>query len=161
MISMMIGVIGSGNCAPKVGKLAEEVGRGIAKAGGTLVCGGLGGVMEYACKGAKRAGGTTIGILPGMSKEDANDFVDIPIVTGISIARNLIIINSADVLIAISGGYGTLSEIAFALNLHKPVVALQTWALESAGKVDDELFFRVDSAKAAIELAVRLAEMNY
>ena len=96
-----------------------------------------------------------------MDKTDANKYVDIPIVTGISIARNLIITHTADVLIAISGGYGTLSEIAFALNLQKPVVALQTWALELAGKVDDELFFRVDDVKTAVDLAIKLVTLNY
>ncbi len=158
---MIIGVIGSSNCSPQVGKTAEEVGKGIAEAGAILVCGGLGGVMEHACKGAKSAGGITLAILPGMDKTDANKYVDIPIVTGISIARNLIITHTADVLIAISGGYGTLSEIAFALNLQKPVVALQTWALELAGKVDDELFFRVDDVKTAVDLAIKLVTLNY
>ncbi len=158
---MIIGVIGASNCTAGIGKQAEELGRGIASAGALLVCGGLGGVMEYACKGAKSAGGTTIGIIPSMDRNDANPYVDIPIVTGLSIARNIIIIHTADVLIAISGGYGTLSEIAFALNLQKPVVALQTWALEQAGKVDDELFFRVDDVKTALDLAIKLAKINY
>ena len=153
---MIIGVIGGGNCTEDIGRIAEDVGKGIAEAGAMLICGGLGGVMEYACKGSKSVGGTTIGIIPSDDRSDANDFVDIPIVTGMSIARNVIIINSADVIIAIDGGYGTLSEIAFALNLRKPVVALHTWALELAGKVDDELFFRVDNAKNAVELALKL-----
>jgi uncharacterized protein (TIGR00725 family) len=117
--------------------------------------------MEHACRGAKEAEGTTIGILPSSDKNDANKYVDIPIATGISIARNILIINTADVLIAIDGSYGTLSEIAFALNLKKPVIALQTWLLESAGKVDDELFFRVQTAKEAIDLAFRLIRSNY
>ena len=157
---MIIGVIGTANHIESMNQLAEEVGRRIAEAGGLLVCGGLGGVMEYACKGAKSAGGTTIGILPGTEKNDANEYVDIPIVTGLSIARNIIIIHTADVLIAVSGGYGTLSEIAFALNLKKPVVALHTWALDEAGKVDDELFFRVDDAQSAVDLALKLAKIN-
>ena len=155
---MIIGVIGGSTCSPELGAVAEEIGKGIADAGAILVCGGLGGVMEFACKGAKLAGGTTLGILPGMDRTDANEYVDIPIPTGLSIARNVIIVHTADVLIAIDGGYGTLSELAFALNVGKPVVALQTWRLESAGKVDDELFFRVDDQKTAVELACRLAE---
>lgn len=159
---MIIGVIGTCNCSPEICKMAEEVGRGIAKAGAILVCGGLGGVMEYACKGAKSEGGTTLGILPTMDKSDANDYVDIPIVTGLSIARNLIIVHTADALIAVSGGYGTLSEIAFALNVKKPVIALQTWVLEEAGKVDDELFLRVHDPITAVELAIKMGELkNY
>jgi len=157
---MIIGVIGTSNCTSEIGNLAEEIGRGIAKAGATLVCGGLGGVMEYACKGAKSEGGTTLGILPGMDKNDANDYVDIPIVTGLSIARNLIIVHTADALIAVSGGYGTLSEIAFALNVGKPVIALHTWVLEDAGKVDDELFLRVEDPKTAVELAIKMGELK-
>ena len=155
-LTMIIGVIGGNNCSTTVGKLAEEIGCGIATAGAILICGGLGGVMKYACKGAKSKGGTTIGILPGSDKDDANEYVDIPIVTNLSIARNVIIVYTADVLIAVDGGYGTLSEIAFALNLQKPVIALQTWALEYAGKVDDELFFRVDEPKSAVKLALKL-----
>jgi uncharacterized protein (TIGR00725 family) len=157
---MIIGVIGAGSSVYGIDKLAEEVGTRIANEGAILVCGGLSGVMELACKGAKAAGGTTIGILPGMDKADANEYIDIPIVTGLSIARNLIIVHTSDVLIAVSGGYGTLSEIAFALNVGKPVVALNTWALEEAGKVDDELFFRVSDAKTAVELAIKLAKLD-
>ena len=153
---MIIGVIGGASCSKTIGSLGEEVGKEIAEAGATLICGGLGGIMEFACKGAKSAGGTTIGILPGFEKSDANEYVDIPIVTGLNISRNVIIIRTADVLIAVDGSYGTLSEIAIALNLGKPVIALETWALESAGKVDDELFFRVDNPKSAIKLALKL-----
>jgi uncharacterized protein (TIGR00725 family) len=159
-IIMIIGVIGSSNCTEDIAELAEDVGRRIAKSGATLVCGGLGGVMEHVCKGARSEGGTTIGIVPSGDKSDANDYVEIPIATGISVARNLIIVNTADVLIALAGGYGTLSEIAFALNLRKPVIALKTWALESAGKVDDELFFRVDDAKTAVDLALKLVDLS-
>ena len=152
----IIGVIGGCSCPAEIAKQAEEVGKGIALGGAILICGGLGGVMESACKGAKSVGGTTIGILPGMDKEDANDYVDIPIATGISIARNIVIINTADVVIAVDGGYGTLSEIAFSFNLQTPVIALHTWHLESAGKLDDELFFRVTNPKEAIKLAFKL-----
>jgi uncharacterized protein (TIGR00725 family) len=156
MKKSIIGVIGGSNCPIEIAKTAEKVGNLIASGGAILVCGGLSGVMEFACKGAKESGGTTIGILPSMDKEDANDYVDIPIATGISIARNIIIINTADVIIAVDGGYGTLSEMAFALNLHTPVIALHTWHLEEAGKVDDELFYVVDSAEEAVKLAFKL-----
>ena len=107
--------------------MAEKVGRLIAQKGATLVTGGLGGVMEAASKGAQEAGGTTVGILPGFSKDDANRYVDIPITTGLSHARNVIIARSADALIAVSGEYGTLSEIAIALKLGKPVIGIKTW----------------------------------
>lgn len=153
---MIIAVIGGSDCPQVLEQKAEEVGKRLAEAGATLICGGLSGIMEFACKGAKQAGGTTIGILPGDDKSDANDYVDIPIITNMGIARNVIIINTADVVIAIDGSYGTLSEIAFALTLKKPVIAMDTWALEVAGKVDDELFFRVDSAKTAVDLAIKL-----
>jgi uncharacterized protein (TIGR00725 family) len=124
----IIGVIGQGrDCSEELLKAAEEVGYQIAQRKAILICGGLGGVMEAACRGAKKEGGTTIGVLPGTNKADANRFVDIPIVTGIGEARNSIIVRTADALIAIGGKYGTLSEIAFALAFGKPIVGLHTW----------------------------------
>ena len=122
----MIGVIGSGSCDEPVFEMAREIGRGIAQAGYGLVCGGLGGVMEAACRGASEAGGLTVGILPGDSVESANPYVKVPIATGLGIARNVIIVRSARVLIAICGGPGTLSEIAFALQLGVPVISLKS-----------------------------------
>lgn len=126
-----IGIIGSSECSLEIRKIAFEVGYGVAKKGAVLICGGLGGVMEAACEGAKKANGLTIGILPGFDRGEANPFVDIPIATGISIARNLIIVRSSDALIAIAGGFGTLSEIGFALNLSVPVIGLHTWEIEA------------------------------
>jgi uncharacterized protein (TIGR00725 family) len=122
-----IGVIGAGECDAEFGKLAEAVGRGIAEAGAVLVCGGMGGVMEAACRGAKVAGGLTIGILPGPERGGANGYVDIAIATGINEARNLAIIRTADALVAVGGSYGTLSEIGFALRMGKRVIGLKTW----------------------------------
>jgi hypothetical protein len=124
---MIISVIGAGSCDKEIYRMAEKVGRLIAQKGVTLLTGGLGGVMEAASKGAKEAGGTTVGILPGFAKEDANKYVDVPITTGLSHARNVIIARSADALIAVSGEYGTLSEIAIALKLGKPVIGIKTW----------------------------------
>lgn len=121
----MIGVIGGGQCSAGIYELARQVGQEIARAGALLICGGMFGVMEAACRGAKEAGGTTIGILPGTLKTEANGFVDIPLVTGLNEARNVIIARSADGLIAVDGEYGTLSEIAFAFKFGKPVVGLQ------------------------------------
>ncbi|MDL1969831.1 MAG: TIGR00725 family protein [Candidatus Desulfofervidaceae bacterium] len=126
-MKQIIGVIGAGICDQKTYELAIEVGRGIAKHGCVLVCGGLGGVMEGAAKGAKEAGGITVGILPGFDSQDANPYIDIPVVTGVGHARNVIIVRTAAVLIAIAGNYGTLSEIAVALKMGKPVVGLRTW----------------------------------
>jgi uncharacterized protein (TIGR00725 family) len=125
-----IGVIGAGECDAELGRLAEAVGRGIAEAGAVLVCGGMGGVMEAACRGAKAAGGTTIGILPGPDRDGANECVDFAIATGINEARNLAIIRTADALVAVGGSYGTLSEIGFALKAGKKVVGLKTWDIK-------------------------------
>jgi len=126
--SKIIGVIGQGrDCSPELLKDAEAVGFQIAQRNSILICGGLGGVMEAACRGAKKGGGITIGVLPTNHKSDANEYVDIPIVTGFGEARNIIIVRTADALIAIGGKYGTLSEIAFSLMFGKPIVGLHTW----------------------------------
>lgn len=127
MAMKMIGVIGAGSCNNDMYELAREVGVGIAKMGAILVCGGLGGVMEGACRGAREAGGQTVGILPGPDRVHANPYVTIPVVTDLGHARNVLIVRSSDFLIAISGGYGTLSEISIALKLKKPVIGLSTW----------------------------------
>ena len=124
--SPIIGVIGPGTGRPDLAKLAEEVGREVARKGAVLLCGGLGGVMTEAARGAKEIGGVTVGILPGPKTADANEFIDFPIATNMGQARNAIIVHTADVLIAIGGGYGTLSEIALALKIGKGVVALQS-----------------------------------
>ena len=120
-----IGVIGAGLCDAATAELAVQVGREIARRGGLLVCGGLGGVMAAAARGAKEAGGQTIGILPGPSVEEANPYIDFPIATNMGQARNAVLIQTSHVLVAISGGYGTLSEIAMALKIGKKVVAIQ------------------------------------
>ena len=122
-----IGIIGAGTCSQEAYQTAEKLGRLIAERGDTLICGGLGGVMEAAAKGAKSKGGITVGILPGFSAEDANPFIDIPVVTGLSHARNVIVVRSSDILIAVAGEYGTLSEIAIALKLGKPVIGIGSW----------------------------------
>ncbi|MBF0553114.1 MAG: TIGR00725 family protein [Nitrospirae bacterium] len=127
----MVGVIGGGrDVSPWHLGEAEEVGRLVALKGGLLICGGLEGVMEAVCKGAKGVGGLTVGILPQGDKKSANRHVDIPIATGMGAARNAIIAQTADVLIAIGGAYGTLSEIAYALQFNKPVIGLKTWDIE-------------------------------
>jgi uncharacterized protein (TIGR00725 family) len=130
---MIVAVIGDGLCSPETARLAEEVGRQLAEEEATVICGGLGGVMEAACRGAKSAGGLTIGVLPGFDRRDANPYIDIPVVTGMREARNIIVVSSALAVIAVSGGYGTLSEIAHALKLGIPVVGLGTWRLTKDG----------------------------
>lgn len=130
---MIVAVIGDGLCSAETARLAEEVGRHLAVNEAMVICGGLGGVMEAACRGAKSAGGLTIGVLPGRSYCDANPYVDIPIVTGMGEARNVVVVSSARSVIAVSGGFGTLSEIAHALKLGIPVVGLGTWQLTKNG----------------------------
>jgi len=126
-MNKLIAVIGAGECDSSIYELSLEVGRQIARAKFGLVCGGLGGVMEAAAKGCSQAGGLTVGIIPGDDPEQANPFIDIVIPSGMGIMRNLLVVRSAAGIIAISGKYGTLSELAFALQLNKPVVGLETW----------------------------------
>jgi len=134
-----IAVIGASQCSPREAKLAEEVGRELAKQGAAVICGGLGGVMEAVCKGASLEGGVTIGILPGGSRHAANPYVQIPIVTNMGEARNVVIVKSAEAVIAIGGSYGTLSEIGHALRNGVPVVGLNTWSLSRKGETDDSI----------------------
>lgn len=123
-----VSVIGSGSCDPQTSRVARTLGRLLAERGYTIVCGGLAGVMEAACQGAKEAGGTTIGILPGDDPHAANPYVDIPIVTGLGIARNVLVVKNGDVVAAVAGAAGTLSEIGIALKLGRPVVAIGAYA---------------------------------
>jgi uncharacterized protein (TIGR00725 family) len=127
----LIAVIGAGECSPEIYNLAKEAGSALAEHNYGIVCGGLGGVMQGVCEGAKARGGLTIGILPGNKTADANPYIDVPVVTGMGIGRNIIIIKSAVAVLAISGGYGTLSEVAFALQLKKPVIGLKTWEISN------------------------------
>ncbi len=124
-----IGVVGEGTCSRFTARLAERVGRAVAEAGAVLLCGGLSGVMEAASRGAARAGGLVVGLLPGFDRRDANRWVTIPVVTGMDQARNVILVRSCDAIIAVGGRFGTLSEIALALKLGTPVVGLGTWRL--------------------------------
>jgi uncharacterized protein (TIGR00725 family) len=152
-----VAVIGSGSARHDAETaLAEQVGGEIARAGAVLVCGGLRGVMEAACRGAKACGGTTVGILPGSDRREANPHVDIAVATGIGEARNAIVIASADAVVAVGGEFGTLSEIAFALRAGKPVVGLDTWELGRSGRsVEGVLSAEADDAAGAVALALR------
>lgn len=152
MATKVIAVIGPANCDGSTAAQARAVGREIARRGALLVCGGRGGVMAAACQGAKEAGGMTIGILPGTDRREANPFVDVPIVTGLGEARNAIVVRTADAVIAVRGGYGTLSEIGLALKMGRPVVGLGTWALASGGEGIDPVV-RAGTPQQAVDLA--------
>lgn len=156
---MFLAVVGSAVCDEAVAALAREVGREVARRGATLVCGGRGGVMEAACQGAKDGGGTTVGILPGTDRREANPYVDLPVVTGLGEARNAIVVRSADAVIAVSGGYGTLSEIGLALKMGRPVVGLGTWELHQEGR-PVQAVIQAGTPAQAVELALDLAAQD-
>jgi len=146
----VIAVIGAGKCSKKLRDMAAEVGRIVAEQGGVIVCGGMGGIMEGAARGAKEAGGTTIGILPTDLKEDANEFIDYVIPTGFGEARNIMVVRAADAVIAFPGKFGTLTEMAFALHAKRPVISVNAWRLS------DEIS-QVETPAEAAELAMKLA----
>lgn len=150
-------VIGSGVTAPETEAPAEEVGRELARRGAVLVCGGLEGVMEAACRGAAAEGGITIGLLPGDNRAAANPHVRIAITTGLGELRNGLIVRAADSVIAVGGEYGTLSEIGFALKLGRPVVGLTTWELARAGQPDERVL-HASNPLDAVERALAAAE---
>jgi uncharacterized protein (TIGR00725 family) len=154
---MIIAVIGNSSCTPEEAKLAETVGELLARRGATIICGGLGGVMEAVCRGAKSEGGLTVGILPGQDSSMANPWVDIPVVTGIGEARNVAVVKSAQAVIAIGGSYRTLSEIAYALKSRIPIIGLNTWSLSRSGRQDNSII-RVQSAVEAVDKAISLAK---
>jgi uncharacterized protein (TIGR00725 family) len=143
-----IAVIGGSDPTSEEARLAEEVGRELARRGVVLVCGGLGGIMEAACKGASAENGLTIGILPGGSRQTANPYVQVPIVTSLGEARNVIVVKSAGAVIAIGGAYGTLSEIGHALRNGIPVVGLNTWLLSRNGQADNSIILAQNPADA-------------
>jgi uncharacterized protein (TIGR00725 family) len=149
-----VSVIGGGRCGAADYALAEDVGRLTAKQGAVLVCGGLSGVMEGAARGAKEAGGTTIGILPGHDRSLGNPYLDFIVTTGMGEARNLAVVSSGDVVVAVAGGYGTLSEIGLAAKLGRPVIIIHGWRLAS----DDgtEGLWHASSAKEAFDIIARL-----
>jgi hypothetical protein len=151
-----IAVIGGSQPSSEEAKLAEAVGRELAKRGAILVCGGLGGIMEAACKGASSEGGITVGILPGDSRQAANPYVQIPIVTGIGYARNVAVVRTAQAVIAIGGNYGTLSEISHALQSGIPVIGLNTWTLSKNDRQDNSIII-VQSPTEAVNKALSLA----
>lgn len=151
MRPQIVGVIGGSEVSQAWYAAAESNGRQVAARQAIIVTDGLSGVMEAASKGAKTAGGMTIGTLPWLSPMDANPYIDLPIVTGLGEARKIIIVHTASVLIAVGGGYGTLSEMAFALRLRKPVVGLVTWHVA-------ESVVRVRTPQEAVTEAFALLE---
>ncbi len=154
-----VAVSGGGDAGEEVCRLAEEVGRQLARRGAVVVTGGLGGAMAAASRGAKEEGGTTLGILPSGDRADANPWVDVAVPTGMGEARNALVVRAADVVIAVAGEFGTLSEIALALRLGKPVVGLGTWELARDGRPVDAIVAVSTPAEAA-EKAVALATLR-
>ncbi|AGG07661.1 hypothetical protein CY91_06080 [Dehalococcoides mccartyi] len=152
---IFVAVIGASKATSEEARLAEEVGKELALRQVTLVCGGMGGVMEAACRGASLNGGLTIGILPGNSREEANPYVQIPIVSSIGFARNIMVVKSAQAVIAIGGAYGTLSEIAYALQSGLPVIALNSWSMSQNGKSDSAVI-KAENALEAVTKALDL-----
>ena len=153
----IIAVIGGSQASKQEIKTAEDVGRELAKRGAAVVCGGLGGVMEAACRGAISEGGITIGILPGENRRDANQYVQIPIVTGMGYARNVAVVKSAQAVIAIGGSYGTLSEIGHAIQSGIPVIGIDTWSLSKGGKINSSIIPAesvIDAVNKAFDLIV-------
>jgi hypothetical protein len=151
-----VAVVGAGEADEELAAAAEEVGRRLAQAGAAVVCGGLGGVMEAACRGAKSAEGLTIGILPGRRRADANRWVDVAIPTGMGETRNALVVLSADALVAVGGEHGTLSEVAFGLKLGRPVVGLRTWRLVRGDGAIDESIVPAEDPQAAVAVVLAL-----
>ena len=156
MAPLHVAVCGGDPCSDAEAALAEQVGRLIASAGAILVCGGGGGVMEAASRGASKDGGTVVGILPTADRSYANPHLTVSVPTGMGEMRNALIVRAADALIANGGEFGTLSEIAFALKTGVPVVGLGTWELAKAGR-PVEAFPRASTPEEAVEMALRLA----
>jgi len=143
----IVAVIGSRDCDATLYQMAQEVGRRVAEGGAILVCGGRGGIMEAACRGVAEAKGISVGILPGNDIADANDYVTVPIASGIGLARNYLIVRSATAAIAIGGQYGTLSEIAYCLQLGVPVFSLRSWDIKGV--------IPVETPEQAVDLALQ------
>lgn len=159
-VNLTIAVIGGSQCTTEEAILAEAVGEELAKRGATLICGGLSGIMEAACRGAVSESGLTIGILPGDDPSMANPHVQIPIATGVGYARNIAVVKSAHAVIAIDGDYGTLTEIAFALKSEIPVIGLNTWSISRNGK-EEAPIIRAKNPSDAVEMAITLARRTH
>ena len=155
MASVYVAVVGPGDPSPAAEADAEAVGRLLADRGAVVVCGGLGGVMAAACRGAKAGGGTTVGILPGVDRAEANAWVDVAVTTGMGEARNALVVRSVDAVVAVAGGYGTLSEIALALRLDRPVIGLASWDIEGVRPARDPAGAVAEALEAAAGAPLR------
>jgi len=151
--AIYLAVVGAGEASAELCEIAEAVGKEVAHRGAILVCGGLGGVMEAACRGAFEAGGTTVGILPGTDRSDANRWVTIALPSGLGEARNALVVNAADAVIAVGGEWGTLSEIALAVRASIPVVGIDTWELLREGRAVDTIT-RAGAPDEAVQAAL-------
>lgn len=146
--ALYLSVIGPSDASPEVLRVAEEAGACVARAGAILVTGGGGGAMEAACRGARSAGGRTVGILPGDSRSEGNAFLDLSIPTGMGEMRNVLVVRSGDGIVAVGGAFGTLSEIALALKLGKPIVAIGSWTASIDGR--EAPLPKADTAEEAV-----------
>ncbi len=154
-----IAVVGAATCDEQTAALAHETGVGVARAGALLLTGGRGGVMAAAARGARESGGWSVGVLPGAdeSASPPNEFLDVTLFTGLGQTRNQILVLSADAVIAIGGGWGTLSEIAFALKYRVPAVLLDSWELRRPDGLADPLLFHARTAADAVTIALQAA----
>src|SRR4051812_37257742 len=152
-----IAIAGPGEAAPWELEAAEEAGAAVAEAGCGLVCGGLGGVMEAACRGARSRGGMTVGLLPGLERGEANGWVQVAVPTGLGEARNVLVVRAADAIVAIGGAWGTLSEIALGLRAGRPVVGLGTWELAQGGEAVEGIAAMNSPSEAVAEALARLS----
>lgn len=150
----VVAVVGGSRCTPEEAELAREVGRLLAEAGAAVVCGGYGGVMEAVAQGVREKGGLAVGLLAGATAEGANPYLSLALPTGMGEMRNALIVRAAESVIAIGGGYGTLSEIALALRLGKPVIGLGTWEFRGPSGGPDPVL-RVGTAAEAVRLALQ------
>lgn len=158
---MYISVIGAGHCDRETAQAACEVGKRIAKAGAVLVCGGMSGVMEAACRGAKEAGGRTVGILPTEDRSSGNKYLDLALPTGMGEGRNVLVVRAGDAVIAIGGEFGTLSEIGLALKMGKPVIGLGTWKLAKPGEPKKDYIIEASTPGEAVEKALVSLRSNF
>ena len=155
-MTLYVGVAGASRPEAALVEQAERLGRRLAEGGAVVVCGGGPGVMEAVCRGARSAGGTTVGLLPGLDRAEGNPYLTVSLPTGLGQGRNLLLVRASDALVAVGGGFGTLSEIAIALRTGTPVVGLTTWSLHlDAGPVD--AFPVATGPEAAADLALEAA----
>lgn len=159
-----VAVIGDGDPrgpeAHRILEWAEEVGQLLARGGAVVITGGLGGVMRAASHGAHGAGGMTIGILPGTDPAEANEFVTLPIATGLGVVRNLVVVTAADAVVAVGGRHGTLSEIGMALRMGRQVVTLSSWRVESDYRIGGPRVHRARDPREASAMALRMAAIG-